>query len=146
MKIQEQIKTIINESLGKLGIEAGDFVLEHPADLKMGDYSTNIALSVAKNLKTNPKDLAIKIANEINKNLPPEISKVETAGPGFVNFYLSEKFFNESIKEILEKSENYGRGDLYAGQKRRGEYTDPNPFKEFHIGHLMSNAICEAIS
>ena len=101
--MDEKIKNLIEHALKKLGVEAGDFGLEHPADLKMGDYSTNVAMACAKDLKISPKELAAQIILEINKNLPAKIEKIEVAGPGFINFYLSREFFTESIENILNK-------------------------------------------
>ncbi len=144
--IQEKIKDLIRSALTHLDIHADEVNLEHPVDLKMGDYSTNIAMALAKGLETNPKSLAEKIVTQISKNLPSEISKVEVAGPGFINLFLSREFFSQSIKEILEKSTKWGANDFAAGKKYMVEYTDPNPFKPFHIGHLMTNAIGESIA
>ena len=146
MQIQEQIKILIKEMLENLEIEVKDIVFEHPEDFSNGDYSTNVAMVHAKELKINSKELAGKIVEELNKNLPKEISKIEVAGPGFINFYLSREFFVNSIKNILEKGKNWGRNETLFGKKIIVEYTDPNPFKEFHIGHLMSNTIGESIS
>jgi len=153
MNMKEKIENLIKESLKNLAIEFGSIALEHPADLKMGDYSTNIAMVLAKNLKVNPKNLAEKIVEEMRSDLKNSkrsdirkvIEKIETAGSGFINFYLSKEFFINSIKEILE-NKNFGRNNFFAGKKIMVEYTQPNPFKAFHIGHLMSNTIGEAIS
>ena len=146
--IQEKIKNLINEALDRLKIKKSDFILEHPEDLKNGDYSTNVAMVLAKKLKTNPKNLAVQIRDEINKNLPEEISKVEAAGNGFINFYLPHKFFSESIEKILSTGGGsaLGGNNMFAGKRVMVEYTDPNPFKPFHIGHLMTNAIGESIA
>jgi len=141
-KIEKLIKSSCrNLSLGELG-----FVVEHPAEISHGDYSTNIALVVSKETKSNPKEVAQKIVDKISENLPKEIESVEIAGPGFINFKLSKDFFLFSIKEILKEGDSYGKNKNLSGQKTIVEYTDPNPFKEFHIGHAMSNAIGEAIS
>ncbi|MFA5652353.1 MAG: arginine--tRNA ligase, partial [Candidatus Paceibacterota bacterium] len=120
--------------------------LEHPEDLTHGDYSCNIAMVLAKQVAQNPRELAEKIVAEINERKPKEILKVEVAGPGFINFYLSDEFFISQSKEILNKKENFGLNKNLKGEKTVVEYTDPNPFKEFHIGHLMSNAIGESIA
>ncbi len=141
------IEQKIKEALKNLGInEDVSFSVEHPDDLKNGDYSTNVAMVCAKQLKSNPGGLAEKIKIEIEKDLPKEIEKVEVAGPGFINFYLSREFFTEKVKEILERGENWGKNVLLEGKKIMVEYTDPNPFKPFHIGHLMTNAIGESLS
>ena len=137
-------------SIANAGGEVKSISIEHPTDLDMGDYSTNIAMSLAKKLKANPKELAGKIVEELNKrvalsgDLRVTLNKIE-AKNGFVNFYLSKEFFANSIKEILE-NKNFGKNNLLEGKKIMVEYTDPNPFKPFHIGHLMTNAIGESIS
>ncbi|MEI8270556.1 MAG: arginine--tRNA ligase, partial [bacterium] len=146
MEIKDKIQNLIKEVLKNLGINAENIILEHPEDFKNGDFSTNVAMVYAKELKKNPKELAVAIAEELNKNLPKEISKIEVAGAGFINLYLSREFFTGSVKGILKQKENFGKNDLLAGKKIMVEYTQPNPFKPFHIGHLMSNAIGESIS
>ncbi len=144
--MKEKIENLIKIILKNLEIESKNFSIEHPSDFKMGDYSTNVAMVFAKELNTNPKEFALKIKSELDKNLPKEIEKVEIAGPGFINFYLSREFFTKSIEEILKQKENWGKNNLSKGMKIMVEYTDPNPFKPFHIGHLMTNAIGESIS
>lgn len=143
--MSDKIKILILQALSNLEIDGADFVVEHPEDLKNGDYSTNAALACAKALKTNPKELAEKIKTELEKNLPQELSKIEVAGAGFINFYLSSEFFTESTKQILD-NKDFGKNPILLGQKIMVEYTDPNPFKPFHIGHLMTNAIGESIA
>ena len=140
------MKNSIKEALRSLSITADDIHLEHPADLSFGDYSSNVALAQAKELKMKPRDLAEKIANEIGTRKIKEIEKVEVAGAGFINFFLSKEFFAESTGEVIKAGENLGMNESLKGQKIIIEYTDPNPFKEFHIGHLMSNTIGESIS
>lgn len=147
--MEEKIKNLINEALKNLGIENGDFVVEHPADLSMGDYSTNVAMALAKEQKVNPKDLAEKIVSELlllNKGEAGRgsIEKVESKN-GFINFYLSREFFTESIGEIL-KDEKFGQNKILKGKKVMVEYGQPNPFKPFHIGHLMNITIGESIA
>jgi len=131
MKIQEKIKNWIKETL-KL---ENDFVLAHPKDLKNGDFAF---------FNHSPKT-ENDFERILNENKIPEIEKIEVVGK-FINFYLSKDFFAKSVEEILDKGEKCGKNDLFKNQKIIIEYTDPNPFKEFHIGHLMSNSIGEAIS
>ena len=144
--IAEELKNLIRKALKNLGLEADLIHLEHPEEMLHGDYSCNIALILAKTSGANPKDMAEKIKKEIEKNLPLSISKIQIAGPGFINFYLSNEFFNTSVSEIKKEKEDYGKNKSLKGTRAIVEYTDPNPFKEFHIGHLMSNSIGEAIS
>jgi arginyl-tRNA synthetase len=120
--------------------------LEHPEDISNGDYSTNVAMVLSKLVAQNPRELAEKLVAEILERKPKEIEKVEVAGPGFINFYLSKDFFELQTKQIIKLGKKFGRNNNLKKQKTVVEYTDPNPFKEFHIGHLMSNTIGEAIS
>ncbi len=145
--MQDRIKNLIKDALENLNIEISDVILEHPENLKNGDYSTNVAMAIAKNVKSSPKELAEKITEQMSRlNLDKNIEKIEVADAGFINFHLSRKFFGRSIEEILNKGENAGKNNILAGKKIMIEYTDPNPFKPFHIGHLMTNAIGESIA
>lgn len=146
-QMENKIKSLIKDALRNLNIEVSVISLEHPADLNMGDYSTNVAMAIAKNVGTNPKELAEKIVTEILRlNLDKNIEKVMVAGAGFINFHLSRKFFAGSVEEILNKGYDVGKNNILEGKKIMVEYTDPNPFKPFHIGHLMTNAIGESIA
>src|SRR3989338_6110505 len=146
MYIKTKIENLIRDSLKNLNIEVSDIILEHPADLKLGDYSTNVAMAIAKSVQTNPKELAHKMVTEIERlNLDKYIEKIEVAGTGFINFYLSRKFFANSVEEILN-NKDFAKNNIFSGQKVMAEYTDPNPFKPFHIGHLMTNAIGESVA
>jgi arginyl-tRNA synthetase len=144
--MQTQIKNLIKSALQNLGIEDGGFAVEHPEDFKNGDYSTNVAMAHAKKLSMNPRELAEKISLELEKNKIKEIEKIEIAGPGFINFYLTAEFFATQTAEIFASGKNFGQNSTLSGKKVMVEYTQPNPFKPFHIGHLMSNAIGESLS
>jgi len=145
--MEQEIKKLTKDALKNLNIEVSDLVLEHPEDLKNGDFSTNVALAIAKGVERNPRELAEKIVAEmIRLNVDKNIEKIEIAGAGFINFYLSREFFSKNIEEILNKANDFGKNNLLEGKKIMVEYTQPNPFKPFHIGHLMSNAIGESIS
>src|SRR3989344_3997623 len=144
--VRDILKNTIKETISDLSLEADDIHLEHPSDFAYGDYSTNVAMRIAKQIGENPKELAREITDKIREIKIKEIEKVKVAGAGFINFYLSREFFTQSIKEILKIGEKWGSGNSLKNQKIIIEYTDPNPFKEFHIGHLMSNTIGESIS
>ena len=135
--MKEVIENLIKEALKSLGLKAGDFIVEHPTDLKMGDYSTNVGIKTGK---------AKEIITHLEAKLPSGVERVELAGPGFINFYLSKEFFKKSLGEIIEKGESFGKSEHAKGFKVMVEYTDTNPFKNFHIGHLMSNTIGESVS
>jgi arginyl-tRNA synthetase len=120
--------------------------LEHPEELSHGDYSCNIAMILAKQVAQNPRELAEKIVAEINERKPEEISRVEVAGPGFINFYLSSEFFVNESKEILCDCNDFGRSKIGEGKKVVVEYSSPNIAKPFTIGHLRSTVIGDAIA
>ena len=145
--VEKEIKNLIKDALKNLNIEVNNVALEHPEDLKNGDYSTNVALAVAKKIGENPKQLAEKICKELERlNVDNNIEKFEVAGAGFINFYLSRKFFSRNVEKILNQGADTGKNEILFGKKIMVEYTDPNPFKPFHIGHLMTNAIGESIA
>lgn len=146
MNISEEIKVLIKDSLKELGFECDkDITLEHPDELSHGDYSSNIALVISKQLKQKPVEVAGKIVEVIKTKSGTEskLSKVEVAGPGFINFYLTSDFFINSVKSLAD---NVYITLAQNKEKIMIEYTDANPLKEFHIGHLMSNTVGESIS
>ena len=151
-EIKKSIETTVNalypdfSSLRNQGI---DVLVEIPKEKRYGDYSTNIALALAKKVRKNSIEVANYIFSKMNyynvlKNIG--IEKVEVAGSGFINFYLSKDFFIENLKKVLKEKTKFGHNQNLKGEKTIVEYTDPNPFKEFHIGHLMSNSIGESLS
>ncbi|MFZ3020033.1 MAG: arginine--tRNA ligase [Minisyncoccia bacterium] len=125
--ILKQIENWLKETLGESG------VVSFNENLNNGDVSTNIALS-----KENPKKSAEEFLEKLISNKPDFIGDITIAGPGFINFSLSESFLLNAKSFLFDISNK--------NEKVIIEYTDPNPFKEFHIGHLMSNSIGEAIA
>jgi len=140
--------TIFSNRLVSSRKDTKEFVKEKfDGELNKKEHKDSYIGHVAgENIFKNPKEIANKIADEISKNKPEYLEKVEVAGPGFINFYLSRNFFTNSISEINKEGKNFGKNENKKGEKVIVEYTDPNPFKEFHIGHLMSNTIGESIS
>ena len=143
--MKEKLETLVREALGALGIEAGAVVIERPADMAHGDYATNVALAYAKKAGMSPRVIAGKLADELLRMPTEEIKNIEIAGPGFINFRLSDECLKGALADALAQKEKWGNNESLKGKKVIVEYTDPNPFKEFHIGHLMSNAIGEYI-
>ncbi|MCI5108885.1 MAG: arginine--tRNA ligase [Candidatus Pacebacteria bacterium] len=133
MDIRQEIKEKIKEALNKCDISDVEIELERPQDMSHGDYSTNVALVAGG----NPKELALKIVENI------DIEGVSIAGPGFINFKLPKDYFIDYLRGI---DDSFGNNSINKGKRILIEYTDPNPFKQFHIGHLMSNAIGESVS
>lgn len=141
--MKEQLAAAVQKALQKLfGITHISFVIEQPADMSHGDYATNVALAVSKQLGKAPNEIATTLAKELEAI--SGVAAVSVAGPGFINFTLASRFFNNEIKSILEHEE-WGKSTVYAGKKILVEHSSPNLFKPFHIGHLMNNTIGEAI-
>ena len=151
--MKTKLKTLIEQSLKHLGVPEGmiEVNLDHPNDEKYGDYSTNAAMLLSKSLGAsakNPLEMAEKLAVAMRdeSKSSKQIEKIEAVPPGFVNIFLTRDFFARSVVEVLEKAIWYGKNSKQWNKKVIIEYTDPNPFKPFHIGHLMSNAIGESLS
>ena len=143
---REDLKKLIEEALEALGVPKIPFSLEYPQETSNGDFATNAALLCAQELKQSPKEIAEKLREYIKNKNAPYIQNIEVAGPGFVNFFLSDEYFLNALSDTLSQREGYGSNTSFSGKKVIIEYTDPNPFKELHIGHLMSNAIGESLS
>ena len=143
--MQDEIRKAIERTISELGITGVDFVVEHPADVSHGDYATNVAMVCAKQLGKYPREVAENFAKALEGKIP-HVAEVTIAGPGFINFTLSRDFFREKIAGILAHPDTWGRNDSWAGKKVLVEYTDPNPFKEFHVGHLFTNTVGESIA
>lgn len=139
--MKTEIKKIIEKALKQLHIKDVVFGVEVPGDTEHGDYSSNVSLAISKKIGKNPLEIANLIKDEIGNN--KLFDKVEIAGPGFINFFISSQITLENIKKI---NKDFGKNAELKDKKVIIDYTDPNPFKDFHIGHLMSNAIGESLS
>lgn len=144
--MKTSIENLIKDAVSRLSLGAAPCALEYPSDPAHGDHATNVALILAKKAGMNPRALAESIVAEIKKQRSEYIEKIEIAGPGFINFFLSPKYFSDKIALILKEGRKFGKGSSLKRQRILVEYTDPNPFKQFHIGHLMSNSIGESLS
>ena len=139
-EIIEKLKKIVKE------LTEEDFKIEinRSNDSSHGDFVSNIALILAKKIGRNPREVAQEIAEFFG---PMEgIEKVEVAGPGFINFYVSPQTLITQVQKMLSIHTNAPLTDTMKGRKVIIEFTDPNPFKEFHIGHVYTNTIGEALS
>ncbi|PCI30237.1 arginine--tRNA ligase [Candidatus Wolfebacteria bacterium] len=140
--IADKIKQAISEVLGGT-FSITDVELTRPTELTHGDYMTNVAFATAKKEGKSPKEKADEIVSALEGKLPEGVARVEVAGPGFINFYLTPLYFSQNLSGI---DGEYGKNDTQGGKEIMYEYTDPNPFKKFHIGHLMSNTIGESLA
>ncbi|MFZ2593466.1 MAG: arginine--tRNA ligase [Minisyncoccia bacterium] len=144
MSPQEDIRAALSARCSILGFFDVAIPLEHPEVLAHGDYATSLALLLSKRAGKSPRAMAEEIVAGLV--LPASVSSVSIAGPGFINFTLAQNFFATSLSTILGAPLTWGNGTSRVGTELVVEYTDPNPFKVFHIGHLMSNAIGESLS
>jgi arginyl-tRNA synthetase len=144
--MEGEIRSLIQKVLADLGLPEVAFAVERPAEMSHGDWACNVALILGKQIGENPKNVAEKILQKLQEQKISEIEKIEIAGPGFINFYCTRKFFTDTLKTILKSPEAFGRNETLKGKTVMVEYTQPNPFKPFHIGHLMSNTIGETLS
>lgn len=110
-----------------------DIPLERTRERTHGDFASAIALALAKSARCKPRELAERIVAA----LPPSsrIEKVEIAGPGFINFFLTPTAYHTIITEILERGENFGRSQLGGGRRVQVEFVSANPTGPLHVGH-----------
>ena len=142
----KELEGLIKSAVQSLSGDPAKATLEHPGELLHGDYATSAALSLSKDLGKPPREIAELLKAEIEKNIPPYVSKIEIARAGFINFHLARDFFKNATANILSEGEKWGRNEHVKGYKVFVEYTDPNLFKPLHVGHLMANIIGESLS
>ena len=124
-----------------------DVKIERPDSSAFGDYSSNLALAVSKIVGKNPLETADLIVKSINHQESAALfDKVEVAPPGFINLFVSQKLIFNGLQNIIKQKRVFGRSSWQRNKKIIVEFTDPNPFKEFHIGHLYTNTVGEAIA
>ncbi len=121
-----------------------DIHLERTRDRQHGDFATNVALTLTRPLKRKPRE----IADMIIAALPDSgyVTKVEVAGPGFINFFLSPAAYVEQVKQVLASGEAYGRSDLGAGRRVQVEFVSANPTGPLHVGHGRGAAYGAAVA
>ncbi len=107
--------------------------LERTRDPKHGDFTSNIALRVAKKLSRPPREFAAEIVAALPES--PLVANAEVAGPGFINFTLTAAAYDQEVRDILEQREAYGRSTAGAGQRILLEYVSANPTGPLHVGH-----------
>jgi len=137
MDVRESIKNLIQEALLSLGLEIpAEIHLERPANVEHGDWSTNVALALAKKAESNPRDLAGQLASTL-ESLPSDyVARLEVAGPGFLNFYLNKAWLYEILLQAVNAgSENWARSEQGANRKVIVEFVSANPTGPLHAGH-----------
>lgn len=144
--MEERIRKAVSDTLQSAGAERVSFLVERPADMSHGDYATNAAFAAAKILGKNPRELASELAPLIQSALGADASRVSVAGPGFINISLSREAVSAVIAAADAQSMEWGKGNTEKGKRILIEYSNPNAFKEMHIGHLVGSILGEAVS
>ena len=122
-----------------------NFVIEEPADRSHGDFATNAAMAGAKAFRMPP----FKIAQAITENLDLSetlVERFETAGPGFINFFLSKQYFAEVVKDVLNEGDSYGDSDFGQGKKVMVEFVSANPTGPMHMGNARGGALGDCLA
>ena len=147
--IEKILKEILREEFGADVLEEGEVEISVPPELSgefRADYATNIAMKLSKKLKRNPREIAEVIRE---KFLEKSKIKVEVAGPGFLNFMLPDEYFIKKIEDFSRNEADFLENisqDEYEDKVVVVEFSDPNPFKVLHIGHLYTSVIGDAMS
>lgn len=148
VKICDAIKQSVNEAFS-LEVEDQMVMVERPRDPKMGDYSTNIAMRLAKSLHKKPVDIANELIEVLKKNLT-EANEVSVAGPGFINFKINESALSACINQIIDAGKDYGKSEFGKHEKLLVEYVSANPTGDLHCGHARGaawgDALCRILS
>ena len=130
---KQHIEQLIQEALATLQLPPVSFQVDTTKDKQFGDFACNAALILAKNLQRKPRDVAEMIVS----NLPasPQIKKVEIAGPGFINFFLTSEALYSVVTDILAAGEKYGHSRIGEGKRVLVEFVSANPNGPLHVGH-----------
>jgi arginyl-tRNA synthetase len=136
----------IKKTLKSLGIEENiEIDLEKPNNPDHGDLSTNTALKLSSILKKSPRDIAKEIIDKTDWN-EDVISKVDIAGPGFINFSISPNYWLKEYEPVIKEGDNYGKQEIGKGKTVNVEYVSANPTGLLHLGHGRNAAIGDTVS
>lgn len=144
---REYLKEKIKLALSKIGIQLDgiELVFDKPKNETFGDFATNVAMLIAKRMGKNAREVAQQILSNLEIE-PQYIEKVEVAGPGFINFKLTSKFYIQQIREILTQGENYGKIDIGKGKKANVEFVSANPTGPLTVGHGRNAVLGDTIA
>ncbi len=149
---QQELRTRIIDALGRAVANGElpaepipDFNIEKPANSANGDFSSNVAMAGARAFKNAPRKIAESIVNNIDLE-GTLFEKVEIAGPGFLNFFLSQNYYSEIVKDVINKGEDYGKSEYGKGKKVIVEFVSANPTGPMHIGNARGGAIGDCLA
>jgi arginyl-tRNA synthetase len=152
MNIVEQVQLKLKEEIKQAILKAGlaeeaqipAVILETPKEKAHGDYSTNMAMQLARVAKKAPRQIAEQLIENFDKS-KASIEKIEIAGPGFINFYMDNSYLTDLIPAILEAGDNYGESNVGNGQKIQVEFVSANPTGDLHLGHARGAAVGDSL-
>ncbi|MBM4761578.1 arginine--tRNA ligase [Bacillus sp. B15-48] len=152
MNVVEQVQTKLKEEIKAAVLKAGlaeeaqipDVVLELPKEKAHGDYATNMAMQLARIAKKPPRKIAEELVEQFDKG-KASIEKIEIAGPGFINFYMNNRYLTDLIPTILQAGERYGESAIGNGQKVQVEFVSANPTGDLHLGHARGAAVGDSL-
>jgi arginyl-tRNA synthetase len=141
----DTLRAALVRAAASLGAPTTDVLLERPKDPSHGDVATNLALTLAKQLKQKPRDVANKLVAALE--LPPGlVNKTEIAGPGFINFFLATEQLHAILPTVLAAGKDFGKSDVGHGAPVNVEFVSANPTGPLHVGHGRQAAIGDAIA
>lgn len=145
--MQDELKKVVTQALKELGVDDRKVTIERPSDPVHGDYTSNVALVVSKQLKRNPREIAEEITQRIKTQdvRRQGIEEIAVAGAGFINFHLTTDFLLSELQKILE-NDDFVPSQRLKNKKYMVEYGHPNTHKEMHIGHMRTLITGEAIA
>jgi len=133
-------------ALSKLNYPADKLIVQKTKNIDHGDYSTNIAMSLANDLKETPNNIAKKIISEIDKFFSENYISIDIAGPGFINFKLKRELLFDELKTIINENKSFGKTTLGDGKKALVEFVSANPTGPLTIGHGRGAILGDTIS
>lgn len=149
---KQQVKETVMNALGRLVAEGKieavplpAFNVERPADVSHGDFSCNAAMASAKALRNNPRAIGQMIADAAVLD-GTVFEKIEVAGPGFLNFFISPLWFNETVGEVISSGSDCGKTELGKGKRVLVEFVSANPTGPMHIGNARGGALGDSLS
>jgi len=145
MTSREYIVEQLEKFLDTNKIDGVDVILQNPKDEKHGDFATNIAMQLARHLSKKPIDIANDIIEFIKIN-QKYISKIELAGPGFLNFFAASSNLYQQLKHILDQKQNFGQSEHAAGKTVQVEFVSANPTGPLTIGHGRGAVLGDTIA
>jgi len=144
--LKQQITDAVSASLTSLSFPEKDFSLAPPKNPEFGDLSTNVSLLLTRDLKKPPLEIAQSIADELNKELPLPISEITVTPPGFINFKVTESFYQSKVKTILDAGDSFGKGSHGDGKTANVEFVSANPTGPLTVGHGRNAVLGDTVS